>query len=75
MYNGRKKDKEPLLYLPMFHACQRSVVCVPTCNPIASYHSPAVERSSTVSQSQHAYNGFWGESTSIAVCVRLLNCF
>lgn len=20
-------------------------------------------------------NGFWGESTSIAVCVRLLNCF
>lgn len=54
MYNGRKKDKEPLLYLPMLHACQRSDVCVPTCNPIAPYHSPAVERSSTVSQSQHA---------------------
>lgn len=54
MYNGRKRDKEPLLYLPMLHACQRSVISVPTSNPIAPYHSPAVERSSTVSQSQHA---------------------
>lgn len=54
MYNGRKRDKEPLLYLPMLHACQRSVISVPTCNSIAPYHSPAVERSSTVSQSQRA---------------------
>lgn len=61
MYNGRKKDKEPLLYLPMFHA----VVCVIALlwKGVPLYRSPNMP------------NGFWGESTSIAVCVRLVNCF
>lgn len=70
MYIGNKK--EPLLYLPMLHSCQRWFVGVPTCNPIALYHSPAVEMSY---RSPNMPKGFWGESTPNAVSVRLLNCF
>lgn len=68
MYNGRKRDKEPLLYLPMLHACQRSVISVPTSNPIAPYHSPAVERSSTVSQSQQASGESQHQSLFVSGC-------